>query len=294
MENEAQIKGYIKEKEKDSVLWNLENITTEFNSLVGREKEETKDWLHLFEWLKNDKSLLKYAELKMKDEKDLKRWEKFNLELLELRLSITCKYFKDFKIFLEDLKRGEVVEDTSTDTWQNMQVETIDLQNSYFCWVSVWEIQSYPFYRNSQSWVTRCSRTARMNGQNFGLNLPKWDAYNAWEKPWENSINSLPKNKKEKKPSKNWSPLNIWEFNSIWNDINFADIYTESKSNYWHRAVAFRDNTWQRYVLDPYTRVNGVLNSTPKKLQDYMKNKKIVKAHFYKSNWYSHKDLSYN
>ena len=101
MENEAQIKQYIEEKESNN---SLSGIKEEFNSLaseiwLSKEKKEKDDWPKLFEWLKNDKKLLQYAELKMK-EKDLKRWEKVKMDLLELRLSITCSYFKDFQTFL--------------------------------------------------------------------------------------------------------------------------------------------------------------------------------------------------
>jgi len=289
MKHEAEIKEYIENKQKDSAPWALETIRTEFNSLIWKEEKETRDWLHLFEWLKNDKNLLQYAELKMKDKKEMKRWDKMKMELLELKLSITCSYFKDFKSFLEELKKWEY-ESESIQSWN----ESLDFTDHEFCWLWLWEIQSYPYYKNSETQTTWCSRTAWMNWQNFWLNLPRWDAYDAWTKPWEDSLDSIPKTKKDKKPSKNWEALNISQFNSVSSDINFADIYTESQSNYWHRAVAFKDNTWQRYVLDPYTRVKGVLNNTPKKLEDYMSCKKIVKAHFYKSNWYSNKELTYN
>ena len=64
MENETQIKEYIENKQKDSVLWSIESATSEFNSLIWKEEKETWDWLKLFERLKNDKALLKYAEYK--------------------------------------------------------------------------------------------------------------------------------------------------------------------------------------------------------------------------------------
>ena len=186
MEHEAEIKEYIENKQKDSAPWALETIRTEFNSLIWKEEKETRDWLHLFEWLKNDKNLLQYAELKMKDKKEMKRWDKMKMELLELKLSITCSYFKDFKSFLEELKKWEY-ESESIQSWN----ESLDFTDHEFCWLWLWEIQSYPYYKNSETQITWCSRTAWMNWQNFWLNLPRWDAYNAWEKPWENSINSL-------------------------------------------------------------------------------------------------------
>jgi hypothetical protein len=42
------------------------------------------------------------------------------------------------------------------------------------------------------------------------------------------------------------------------------------------------------YVLDPYIKINGKTSIKPIKLGVYMKKwRKIIKAHFYHSNWYS-------
>ena len=290
MENESQIKEYINNKNKDSVHWTLDSIKTEFDSLIGKEEKETKEWLKLFGWLKNDKNLLQYAELQSK-EGNLKRWEKVKMELLELKLSVTCPYFKDFKAFLIDLKKWE---NDKANWWTAWKYENWkDDINGEFCGLSTWMISSYPYYKNSKTWVTWCSATAQMNGQNFWIDLPMGDAYNAWVKPWKWCLYTLPKDKENQRPSKSWPGLKDWEFSTSSNDSNFADIYVESKSNYWHRAIAFRDSTGQRYVLDPYTRVNGRLDNSPKRLQDYMQSKKIVKAHFYKSKWYLDRKLSY-
>lgn len=282
MENEAQIKQYIENKQKDSVSWTFESIKTEFNSLVWREEKETGDWLKLFEWLKNDKNLLKYAELKAK-EKDLKRWEKVKMELLELKLSITCPYFKDFKQFLNELKKWEYVQQP----WDNLESwrENIEFQWKTFCWFSLNNISSSPYYRNSQTWVTWCSRTARENGKRFGLVLPSWNAYDAWEKPWQDCKWTLPPDKVNDRPKKNWNAISNSDFIS-WAKGNYADLYVESGSDYWHRVAAFKDDSWQWYVLDPYTRVKWRLDTTPKKLEDYVKCRKILKAHFYESKWY--------
>jgi hypothetical protein len=43
MENEAQIKQYIEDKNKDSPSGALDTIKSEFNSLIGREEKETGD-----------------------------------------------------------------------------------------------------------------------------------------------------------------------------------------------------------------------------------------------------------
>lgn len=286
MENEAQIKQYIENKQKNSVSWTFESIKTEFNSLVWREEKETGDWLKLFEWLKNDKNLLKYAEYKEK-ENELKRWEKFKMELLELRLSITCPYFKDFKEFLEDLAKWEYIPE-SWEEWSNWNEWNLRVEVWYsntFCGVSISSISSSPYYRNSKTWVTRCSKTARENWKRFGIVLPSWNAYDAWERPWQDCLWTLPADKVNDKPKKRWKAIVPSDF-ITWSKWNYADIYVESGSDYWHRASAFKDNSGQRYVLDPYTRVNGRLDTTPKKLEDYVKVKKIVKAHFYESKWY--------
>lgn len=278
MENEAQIKQYIEDKNKDSASWNLDNIRSEFDSLIWREEKETGDWLKLFEWLKNDKNLLKYAELKSK-EKDLKRWEKIKMDLLDLKLSVTCPYFKDFKQFLEELSKWENI--SQPWNWS----ESAEFQWKTFCGFNVGRICSSPYYKNSQSWVTWCSKTARENGKKFWIVLPSWNAYDAWERPWEDCKWTIPSDKVNERPRKNWNAISSSDFSS-WSKWNFADIYVESGSDYGHRASAFKDDSGQWYVLDPYTRVNWKIDISPKKLEDYIQCKKIVKAHFYESKWY--------
>lgn len=291
MENETKITEYINEKEKNTLSWTLTSIENDFNNLVWKETKETWDWLKLFEWLKNDKALLKYAEYKEK-ENELKRWEKFKMELLELKLSITCPYFKDFKEFLEDLNKWEYVPQPGDDwnnwnnwiEWWNENTET-NRQGNTFCGTIINNISSSPYYRNSKTWVTRYSKTARENWKRFWIVLPSWNAYDAWKNPWQDCVWTLPQNKVDERPSKRWKAIEPSDF-IAWSKWNYADIYVESKSDYWHRASAFKDDSGQRYVLDPYTRVNGRLDTTPKKLEDYVKVKKIVKAHFYESKWY--------
>ena len=279
MENEAQIKEFIENKQKDSVSWTFEAIKTEFDSLIWKEEKETGDWLHLFEWLKNDTALLKYAELKAK-EWELKWWDKLKIELLELRLSVTCPYFKDFKTFLEELNKWENMPQT-WETWN----ESAEFQGKTFCGFSINNIKSNPYYKNSQTWVTWCSKTARENWKKFWIVLPSWNAYDAWKEPGDDCIVTIPSNKIHDKPTKRWWWIPEWEFlsDSKW---NFADIYVESQSDYGHRASAFKDDSGQRYVLDPYTRVNWNMDTAPKKLEDYIKVKEILKAHFYESKWY--------
>lgn len=291
MENETQIKNYIDTKEKNTLSWTLTTIENNYNNLLQKETKETGDWLKLFQWLKNDKALLKYAEYKAK-ENELKRWEKVKMELLELRLSITCPYFKDFQEFLDELNQWEYVPQPWDDwnNWNEGWNENVEIrQSNTFCGATIDNILSSPYYRNSQTWVTWCSKTARENWKRFGIVLPSWNAYDAWERPWQDCLWTLPADKVNDKPKKRWKAIEPSDF-IAWSKWNYADIYVESKSDYGHRAAAFKDDSWQWYVLDPYTRVNWRLDTKPKKLEDYVKVKKIVKAHFYESKGYVPED----
>lgn len=281
-DKKSEVENYIKSKEQEGGTWILGIIAW----LTWIEKE-TKEWV-LQEWLKNEEDLLTYANLALKD--NLNFWEKFKFKILDLKLSITCPYFSDFKKFLRDLDLWNDVSSSDTETLN----DDIETKQHVFCWVNVNDIKSEPFAKNSKTWVTRCSKTARYNWENFGLNLPTGDAYKAWKLPLVTTKKTLPedKNKIKQKPQSSWDWIKIWDFKSI-TEWNFADIYTDSKSKYGHRAVAFKDDGWQWYVLDPYTRVNWRLDNSPKKLENYLKAKKIVKAHIYTSDWYK-KATSHN
>jgi len=268
----SQIEAYITEKEsKDS-----DNLIDTIANL-GLIEQETKDNM-LKNWLKNDEKLLSYAELAFNEKLNTKEYiEKW---LLELRLSITCPYFRDFKDFLEQLKSWNNISNSPT------TAETsVEFSNKTFCGTSLSCIKSEPYQKNSETWVTWCSRTARRNWENFWLKLPSGNAYDAWEKPGDNIIKTIPEDKSNKRPRKSWEWIQVNKFKAI-EEWNYADIYTDSKSDYGHRAAAFKDDNGQWYVLDPYTRVNWILDNSPKKLEDYLSVRKIVKAHFYQSNWY--------
>lgn len=285
-QKEQQVKDYIQEKEKTE--WNSKLVET-VSDLAWLETE-TKEWFFSW-WLKNDKNLLTYAQLL--DKKDfLNIWENIQFKLLEIKLSITCPYFADFKDFLTEIKLWpDTSEPSKTDSNKGShksKTETVETWKSSFRGTDVKNIKSEPFQKNRKTWVTRCSKTARDNWLNFWLNLPNWNAYDAWKEPWKDSIQTIPANKKDKKPQKSWEWINFTTFTWI-KEWNYADIFTDSKSNYWHRAAAFKDDNWKRYVLDPYTRVNWKLDDTPKELDEYLKWKKIVKAHIYKSTWYKDK-----
>ena len=283
-----EIEKFIDENEQSKwILW----VADEAADLLWLEKE-TKEWL-ISKWLKNNDDLLTYAELTMKTE-NLNIWESIKHRLLELKLLITCPYFADFKNFLKELKLwnnisadNDSVSETSADSsaYGENASESNETLRHTFCWTNVSSIKSEPFEKSSQSWVTWNSKTAYNNWKNFWLILPTWDAYDAWKMPWKDSIQSIPKDKINKKPQKSWEWINASMFWNI-NKWNFADIYTDSISNYGGRAIAFKDDNWQWYVLDPYTRVNWRLDGSPKKLEDYIKVMKIVKAHIYESTWY--------
>ena len=108
-EKESQVRDYIEQKQQaewDSVIADIFWLKQEVQDEAG---VETQDKWHLFSWLRNDENLLSYADLTMKLEKD-ENWkvklenlpwgERVKYRLLELKLSITCLYFAEFKDFL--------------------------------------------------------------------------------------------------------------------------------------------------------------------------------------------------
>lgn len=284
-DKKTKVEEYINNNEQEKWFWKLAETVAD---LAWVEKETKESFLN--RRLKNDENLLAYAELTMKTEK-LNFWESIKRKLLEVKLSITCPYFADFKDFLEDLKLWSDISTTGTEsttgavTSTETASESIDLSNRQFCWTSVSSIESEPFQKNSITWVTWCSKTARNNWKNFWIILPSWDAYSAGKLPWKDCVETIPEDKQNEQPKKSWKWIELSKFRSI-TTWNYADLYTSSKSNYGHRVAAFKDDSWQWYVLDPYTRVNWKLDNSPKKLEDYLTVRKIVKAHIYKSSWY--------
>ena len=144
------------------------------------------------------------------------------------------------------------------------------------------KIQSSPFRKNPKTGVTLCAATAKFNAQKFWLTFPSgnaWDASTA--KPTEKEYQtSLPVSKIGEKPNRNWTPLSISDFDAM-KGVNVADIFPDSKSGYGHRAVAFRDKNGEWMVLDPYIKVPWTTSTEPKRLEDYMKSRKVFKSHFY-------------
>ncbi len=278
--NIEEIKTYIEEQESKTSVGQLDENLESF-------------WfdIKISSRLENDTKLLEYATLFLSEEKTI--FTTFQLQFLELKASLTCPYFADFKLFLEELKKWE-------NTNENTNSSTIDTiwDEHLFLWIKVSDIKSQPYYKPVADWSTRCAKTARFNWLDFGLALQSGNAYDAGTlvpTVAQSYVETIPDWKENERPNTNWSARTIYEFKNMENDnINFADIYTDSKSTYGHRAVAFKDVTWQWYVLDPYTRVNGILDNSPKKLEDYMSQRKIVKSHFYTSTEYNPEARKYS
>ena len=58
----------------------------------------------------------------------------------------------------------------------------------------------------------------------------------------ENYKTTLPVDKKTDRPQRSREPLTIEDFDAM-EGVNVADIFPDSKSQYGHRAVAFRDDS---------------------------------------------------
>ena len=118
-----------------------------------------------------------------------------------------------------------------------------------------------------------CSQTARENAEMFWLKLPRWHA--------SVSFKSTPIDNRFVRNIKN----NV-ELNSVSDDewVNFADIEISSRSKFWHKAMAFKDDLNNWYVLDPYRSPfwsRDVRNQQPQPLEEYTKRNKIKQANLY-------------
>lgn len=91
--NIEKVQEFIKEKEKNSILGQIKELTGDEESDNGNARD-------------NDSDLMKYAEYKLK-ESELNIVEQAKLTLLELKLSVfKCTYFQEFQDFLEELKQN--------------------------------------------------------------------------------------------------------------------------------------------------------------------------------------------
>ena len=145
------------------------------------------------------------------------------------------------------------------------------------------KVVSAPYEHSKTS--TLCSKTARLNAAKFWIKFPFWNAFIASTKQpvdKQHYVDSIPKNKESIKPRNDWKRLTEADFDN--KSANVADIYVTSRSQYWHRATAFRGNDWNWNVLDPYRVGWHSRKAVP--LSEYMwivgRNwGGIVKAHFY-------------
>lgn len=251
------------ENKGDNVFQKLEELKNfSFESLL--KPFFNKDLSELKEYLKNNKNNT-FVLWKLKYQ--IEHQQKLNIELAIQQATSTS---------VESLKSKPVL---SQETYPQFSW-------LYNFWGQKVAIQSYPFQKSSTG-TTLCAKTARLNGKYFNLELPSGDAYDAWKilPTTTNYLLTLPERKKTLRPSSSRPTLTKYDFSNT--GANFADIYPSSGSPHWHRAVAFRDNiTGEWFTLDPYTKVDWVADPTPKPLEEYLEEKKIVKAHFYNSPWY--------
>lgn len=191
-ETKAQITEYIETKEKevaqDSIIWPLSELKDEVASFVWKEEKEDDDGWRLFNLLKNDKKLLKYAEFKMNEE-NLKWWEKFRMDLLELRLSITCSYFKEFQAFLTQLKKWD-------DVWWNTENHVRLTPDSWYNW----NLQDQ--FEDWLHWQEAISREKVMETWNYIKNWWMFYSPTLWNVTWwENEYKHV---------------CSTWSYNVLW------------------------------------------------------------------------------
>lgn len=138
-------------------------------------------------------------------------------------------------------------------------------------------IMSNPFDRSSR-WTTLCSQTAWKNAQMFWLKVPRW-------KTAKQSLSMPPLDNRFLKTIKREGGqyLTLKSLSSV-AFANFADLQVWSKSGNWHRAEAFKDTNWNRYVMDPYVspyEENDDRNQVPQPLTSYYLCNRIIKANLY-------------
>lgn len=158
-------------------------------------------------------------------------------------------------------------------------------------------VKSAP-YEKSPSWSTLCSKTAQRNAQDFWVILERGNAYdastklNAHYQEWVDSlvVTNMWQGYERRRVTSSWKDIPIKKLNEQSAEWNFADLYTSSKSEYGHRAIAFRWKDGMRYVLDPYN--YGSKDINPKPLEWYLTKVTIKKARLYKAKKYKNHTLT--
>jgi outer membrane murein-binding lipoprotein Lpp len=139
--------------------------------------------------------------------------------------------------------------------------------------IPVKNIKSHPFDRNPETWTTLCSQTARLNVEQF-LWMKK-DALLGTDF----GGNALDVQERCGSKIVVWSKIGDGKVvdiqSSFTQDIkwNYFDIFTASKSKFWHRLVWFRSEpSNQIYVMDPYNiKKDDHSSREPIKIEEYIK-----------------------
>lgn len=275
LEKEYEIKRYIESREQTEWESGFVDTIAELTSL----KKEVKEWF-LSEWLKNDKGLLSYADLAMKTE-DLSFWESIKFKLLDIKLSLTCSYFSDFKNFLKELKHWN--NNSNTDNSQNTdkktdtepqikrksttwntettewKAESVDWKvKSAVQWaISIAEDDSYWYARwgtgkkNGKGWYD-CQSFVRAAFIHAWFDVPKsWSCrYMKWdfEKVWFEWI-PLPKSKEKRKE---WAAKNAKKWDIFLEENKHTELYTWNNlmaGAHWYKDNETWDSTWEEISL---------------------------------------------
>lgn len=221
------------------------------------------------------------------------KWDELFANLQQAReLFVWAKTMEDLSVLQQELNLyNEDVNVPDADFYQDnpdYAYEAADLTGKEQQLFS--SITSKPLDRNRETWVTWCSYTARLNAENFGIQVPSGNAFDAKDKnPTDNLfVESVEKEKDEK--------LTDEDLQKIDSTANFADVYVYSQwkyAKYGHRCSMFKNNTTGKwFVLDPYRQPEPAskydpdksLAIKPKPLEDYLDaNNVIAKINFYNS-----------
>ena len=220
------------------------------------------------------------------------KWDELFANLQQAReLFVWAETMEDLKILQQELNLyNEDVDVADADFYQDNPdhtYEAADLTGKEQQLFS--SITSKPLDWNRETWVTWCSYTARLNAENFGIQVPSGNAFDAKDKnPTDNLfVESVEKEKDEK--------LTDEDLQKIDSTANFADVYVYSQwkyAKYGHRCSMFKNNTTGKwFVLDPYRQPEPASKDNPDKssaikpkpLEDYLVHNAIAKINFYNS-----------